>query len=81
MRLVNVTTKKPIVEFEREEVLFHNKYLEREMRLLGIPIPHGLRGVYDGADYVFLGDRSFQQAFREVYYTTSMDQNDFRWVE
>lgn len=81
MLLINIETKQPVVEFHGKETLFHNKFLEHEMRLMGIPIPHGLRALYQGRDYIFLGDDSFQRAFKEIYYLTAMDHKTFKWQE
>lgn len=81
MRLVNVKTKKSVVEFQGDKTVFHNKYLEKEMKEMGIPIPHGLRGQYEGKDCVYLEDTTFQRAFREVYYVTSVDVRQFHWEE
>lgn len=78
-RLVNVQTQQPIVEFEGEQTLIHNKFLKLEMQELGIPIPHGLRGVYHGKECVRLEDSEFQKAFQEIYYLTSMNPQTFRW--
>lgn len=79
MRLINKNTHQTIVEFADERVLFFNKFLENEMRFVGIPIPHGLRGVYHGKDCILLGDEDFKKAFKEVYYLTSMSPETFRW--
>ena len=78
-KLVNVHTQQTIVEFGSEKTLIHNKFLEQEMRSIGIPIPHGLRGVYHGKETVFLDDPDFPQAFQEVYYLTSMNPHTFQW--
>ncbi|MCC5832766.1 MAG: hypothetical protein JJU12_06970 [Chlamydiales bacterium] len=51
------------------------------MRTIGIPVPHGLRGVYKGKDYVRLGDPEFQQAFKEIYYLTAMNPDKFQWLD
>lgn len=80
-KLVNKKSGKAIVEFEGEKAIFHNKYLEHEMRELGIPIPHGLRGVYYGKASLRLGEEGFQKAFREVYYLTTMDPALFEWQD
>ncbi len=78
-QLVNTQTKQPIVEFREGNTLIHNKFLEHEMREIGIPIPHGLRGLYHGKECVRLGDTEFQKAFQEVYYLTVMDPDLFQW--
>jgi hypothetical protein len=81
MRLINIQTKQPIVEFIGEKTLIHNKFLEDEMRIMGIPIPDGLRGPFEGKDYIYLGETKFQEAFREVYYVTYMDPRRFKWAD
>ncbi len=80
-QLLNVDSGLPIIEFDGERTHIHNKFLEQEMRTLGIPIPHGLRGLYHGKDSIVLNDPDFQQAFQEVYYLTSMNPATFKWVE
>ncbi len=81
MRLINTKTSKSLVEFHDDKTIIYNKFLESEMRSIGIPVPHGLRGVYHGKDSVHLGDTEFQQAFKEIYYLTAMDTVLFRWEE
>lgn len=80
MRLINIKNKQLIVEFKEDDAIFHSKFLEHEMRDMGIWIPHGLRGVYQGRDCVYLGEEQFQQAFKEVYYLTYMDSTQFKWL-
>lgn len=79
MKLVNVRTNQPLVDFQENKTVIYNKFLEHEMETLGIPIPHGLRGLFDGKDTVLLRDANFQKAFKEVYYLTAMDQKLFKW--
>lgn len=81
MRLVNSQTKQSIVEFQGSEVIFYNKFLEREMQSIGIPIPHGLRGLFHGKDCVRLGEEEFRRAFREIYYVTAMNHDMFHWED
>ena len=80
-KLVNKQTKQPIIEFEGEKTIIHNRFLEHEMRNIGIPIPHGLRGVYQGKDCIRLEDKEFQKAFQEIYYLTAMNPTLFQWLE
>jgi len=79
MRLINSKTKVPLVEFHGKRTVFHSKFLEKEMKTLGIPVPHGLRGIFHGKDNVFLGEEEFQLAFKEIYYLTQMDPTLFHW--
>ncbi|NGX54321.1 MAG: hypothetical protein K1000chlam4_01047 [Chlamydiae bacterium] len=44
---------------------------------MGIPIPHGHRGTFNGRDCVFLDDDYFQRAFKEIYYPQAMDPVTF----
>lgn len=70
-----------MVEFEGKKTHIYNKFLEHEMRSIGIPVPHGLRGLYNGKDYIRLEDEEFQKAFKEIYYLTSMDPEAFQWKD
>ena len=79
-KLINKKTQKPIVEFQQEKIIIYNKFLEQEMRSIGINIPHGLRGIY-GKDYVRLDDPEFPKAFQEIYYLTTMDPTTFQWLD
>jgi len=76
---VNKQTDQPLVEFIEGQTLFHSRYLEREMRTLGIPIPPGSRSLFNGQDTIYLGDDQFQKAFKEIYYETLMDRTLFKW--
>lgn len=80
MKLVNVNTKQPIVEFQGEKTLIYSKFLEHEMQSIGISIPPGLRGLYHGKDCVRLEDEDFQRAFKEVFYVTAMNPKIFLWL-
>ena len=81
MRLINTLTAKPLVEFSEDQTVIHSKFLEREMRLMGIPVPHGLRGMYHGKECIRLEDEDFQKAFMEIYYLTAMNPETFRWED
>jgi len=80
MRLVNKKTNQVVVEFTENSTIFHSKFLENEMKSMGILIPHGLRGIY-GKDCILLGEEHFQRAFKEVYYLTTMDPAHFFWQD
>lgn len=81
MRLVNVETKKAIVEFIGKKTLIHNKFLEEEMKILGIPIPDGMRGLFEGRDTIHLDEEKFQEAFKQIYFFSYMDPRHFKWEE
>lgn len=80
-KLINTKTAQLLVEFKGKETFIYNKFLEQEMQTMGIPIPHGLRGSYQGKESVYLGDQEFQRAFKEVYYLTAMNPELFHWQE
>ena len=80
MKLINSKTHLPLVEFNGKKTVFYNKFLEKEMKTLGIPIPNGLRGIYHGKDNIYLGEEEFQLAFKEIYFVTRMDPSEFHWV-
>jgi len=79
MRLVNLKSRRPIVEFREGKPVFYSKFLEHEMRQIGIAIPHGLRGIYHGKTTVTLEDHEFERAFKEIYYVTYMSPDQFHW--
>lgn len=79
MRLVNKKTGESLLEFKGDKIQFFNRFLEEEMRIVGIPIPPGVRNYFGGKDYIFLDDENFQRAFREIYYLTSFDPKLFQW--
>ncbi len=81
MKLINTQTSQFLVEFDGDRTVIHNKFLENEMRSIGIPVPHGLRGIYEGKDCIKLEDAEFQKAFKEIYYLTAMNSNQFRWMD
>ncbi|MFN0065524.1 MAG: hypothetical protein ACKVOH_04725 [Chlamydiales bacterium] len=80
-KLINTKTEQSIVEFTEQETKFYNRILENEMREMGIPIPHGIRGEYEGKDCVRLGDETFQRAFKEIYIPTYLNAKEFVWIE
>ncbi len=79
MRLIHTRTNQPVVEFQKDETVFFSNLLKKEMELIGINIPHGLRGVYQGKACIYLEDPEFQQAFKEVYYLSYLDPSHFEW--
>lgn len=81
MQLINKSTSQPLVEFKGANTIIHSRFLEHEMRSIGIPVPHGLRGVYHGKECVRLEDDDFQSAFKEIYYPTVMNPKLFEWRE
>ena len=79
MRLVNCKTHRAVLEFKEGRPVFFSKFLEHEMRQMGVAIPHGLRGIYQGKTSVTLEDTDFERAFKEIYYVTYMDPKQFKW--
>lgn len=79
MQLIHKETNQALVEFKENEVIFHSRILENEMKFMGIPIPTGLRSHYSGKDCIFLGEDKFAEAFKEIYYLTSMNPKLFFW--
>lgn len=79
MRLVNLKTNRPILEFKEGKPVFYSKFFEHEMCEMGIEIPHGLRGTYQGKTTITPYDSDFEKAFREIYYATYMNPDQFKW--
>ncbi len=79
MHLINLETGEVVIEFKKDGAIFYNTLLEKEMKQMGIAIPHGLRGSYHGKDLIHLGDPDFERAFREIYYLTYLSHKQFAW--
>jgi hypothetical protein len=81
MKLIDTKNGKVVVEFKKQRAIFYNKYLEREMKKIGIVIPPGVRSFYEGKDCVVLGDPLFEKAFKEIYFLTCIDHTRFKLYE
>ncbi|MEZ5314615.1 MAG: hypothetical protein R3E91_00135 [Chlamydiales bacterium] len=81
MKLINIKTSQALIEFRDKQTIIYNKFLEQEMNRIGIPIPHGSRSLYQGKDYIYLDDPDFQKAFKEIYYLTIMNPQQFHWID
>jgi hypothetical protein len=79
MRLVNGKNQTVVVEFDGDKTIIHNKFLEREMKEMGILVPEGLRSHFGGKECIYFDDLEFQKAFKEIYYLTCMDATFFQW--
>lgn len=79
-RLVNQETHTTVVEFRDSETVFSNKVLEKELEE-GIHIPPYARGAYGGKEFVYITDKQFQKAFRELYVDTHYDLKKYKWEE
>ena len=79
MNLVSVTTNQTLVEFHDHKPIFHNKYLEKEMKEIGIVIPDFLRGDFQGRAVIKLDDDLFNRAFKDVFYPLHMDSSKYQW--
>ena len=81
MKLVNFKTKCVLVEFHNDRAIFHDRFLERQMKLRGIAIPPHLREQYEQKTFVKLNDPLFQKAFKEIYYPTYLSSRSYEWRE
>ncbi len=67
MKLVNTKSGFVVVEYQGDKTIFHDRILEKEMRVRGITIPPALRSEYGGKSAVRLNEKEFQKAFKEIY--------------
>jgi len=82
MKLVNTRTGQPLVTMEQGMPMqFHHDMLARAMEAFGVDIPVYLRGQFHNKTHIFPNDPDFSRAFREVYYTHTMDRDLYKWVE
>lgn len=79
MQLIHKTSKKPLIEFLKEQVLFYNPILEKMLRIQGIAIPLQLQEKYQQKAFVKLGDPLFQKAFCEIYCPQYFGSKEYEW--
>lgn len=73
MKLVDPKTDRVIIEFKDNTVKFHSPFLEKILRDEGVPIPPGMRSLFNGKEIVFVDDPLFEQAFIKVFWPFYMD--------
>lgn len=74
MRLVNPNNGFVVLEFQGDQTIIHDKFLNAEMIKHGISIPAYLLKAYNNQEQVRLGDTLFQRAFKEIYYPFAMSR-------
>ncbi|MCK4933964.1 MAG: hypothetical protein KAR79_00095 [Simkaniaceae bacterium] len=79
MKLFNQKTGFVVAEFHENSIVFHDRYLEAEMKDQGIAIPPAMRDLFHGKAVVKMGDKEFPQAFKEIYYSQAIDMSVFHW--
>jgi len=80
LQLKNIESGFVVIEFLEGEIRFHDPILKEKMEVEGIAIPFSERKRYGGKDRIFLGDKQFQEAFKEFYYIYQFDFNTYKWM-
>lgn len=75
VKLVNKKTGFVVVEFTNGKTTFYDRFLEPEMREMGIPVPPQLMAEYGGKENILLDDELFEKAFREIYFPYYIPQS------
>jgi hypothetical protein len=79
MKLVNTRTGFVIVEFKGGAPLFHDRFLEAEMKERGIAIPVSRKSEFNGKDTIYIDDPLFQRAFAEIYVPLTIASSNYQW--
>ena len=79
MKLVNMQTGYVVVEFQRGNAQFHDRFLEAEMKETGILIPPSMSSQFEEKEVIFLGEPLFEKAFVEVYYPLCIAHSLYQW--
>jgi hypothetical protein len=79
MQLIHLKTGFIVVEYQREKTLFHDPFLQREMKRRGILIPPSMRTEYNGRTVIRLEDADFQRAFKEIYTPAVFNNQMYVW--
>ena len=78
-KLINMKTGRAVVEFFSGRAIFHDRFLEEEMRQVGICIPSHMLEMFDGKSVIYLTDPLFEKAFIEVYTPFYIENALFQW--
>lgn len=81
MKLVNIRTGFVVVEFKDGSPLFHDRFLEAEMKERGVVIPKDKKSDFNGQDTVFPGDPLFLRAFAEIYVPLAIASSLYQWQQ
>lgn len=81
MKLINLRLKFVVADYQGEKTLIHDRILLKEMTFRGVTIPYALRDEYGGKSAVRIGDKEFQKAFKELYFSQVFNPQNYRWVE
>ena len=81
MKLINLKSKFVVAEYKGEKTIIHDRVLEKEMTMRGIPIPPALREEYGGKSFIRATDKEFQKAFKELYSAQAFNPKNYRWEE
>jgi hypothetical protein len=79
MKLVNTKTGFVVVEFNQGKPMFHDRFLEAEMKETGILIPPALAKLFENKEVIFMGEPLFEKAFIEVYYPLCIANSVYQW--
>ena len=80
MKLINSKSGFVLVEFKNGAPLFHDRFLEAEMKDRGIAIPLNRRAEYKDKESIYPGDSQFQKAFTEIYVPLVLASNRYQWL-
>lgn len=79
MKLFNTKTHFVVMEFKDHLPIFYDRFLEVEMKDLGITIHPILRKEFKGKEKVYPTDSLFKKAFLEIYYPMHLASPDYQW--
>jgi hypothetical protein len=57
-----------------------SKHFKGILTFCGIVIPYNLRSEYEGTDCIRLGDKYFDKAFVEIYYTQQLKKRGYEFI-
>jgi hypothetical protein len=68
-----------VAEYCGEETVIHDRILAEEMSVGGVAIPPVLEEEFNGKHTVFLSDKEFQRAFKQVYCPQVFNLKHYSW--
>ena len=79
MSLINEETGQVVVTFKNGSAHFNNRFLEEEMKEIGIPIPFLSAPDFEDRQVIYLQDPLFEKAFIEVYCPSFLNDSIYQW--
>lgn len=81
MKLIHINTDTIVAKIDDGKVIILDDLLQAFLEDKGIQIPAFLQTKYHDKHFVYPEDDEFADAFKNVYYPFSMDNEKYKWIK